>query len=73
VLRSIGSGTNRAHQRLNAGRAITLCCTANSASSPRFTTTASLTAPGEPLSIDFGTNTLLMKPMKYSSVDSEAA
>ena len=40
VLRSIVLGTNRVHRRLNAGRAIMLCCTANRPSSSTLTTSA---------------------------------
>src|SRR5262245_175704 len=45
VLRSAGSGTNRVSQRLNPGRAIPLCCTANSASSPTSITKAAVSDP----------------------------
>ena len=36
LLRSIEAGTNRVHQRLNAGRAMMLCCAPNSAISARL-------------------------------------
>ena len=40
VLRSTAAGTHRVHRRLNQGRAITLCWTANRPSSPASTSTA---------------------------------
>ena len=68
MLRSIEVGTIRVHQRLNAGRAITLCWTANTSS--RATSTTSETASGSPAapaarprSIDFGTTRFPTKPI----------
>ena len=46
VLRSIGSGIMRVQTRLNAGRAMTECCTANNASSSTSITIASPIDPG---------------------------
>ncbi|MDN5854509.1 MAG: hypothetical protein L0K86_16990 [Actinomycetia bacterium] len=58
MLRSIDSGTNRVHQRLNPGRAITLCWIANADSSSRSTSTACQAAPvARPLSTVWGTTT----------------
>src|SRR5262245_15863041 len=45
VLRSAGSGTKRVSHRLKAGRAIPLCCTANSASSPTLIARAAASDP----------------------------
>jgi len=55
LLRSIGTGTMRVHQRLNAGRAITLCCRPNRPISSRLTITASARGPEGPLSISSAT------------------
>jgi hypothetical protein len=63
VLRSAGSGTNFVHQRLNAGRAITLCWSANKVSSPRSTSRLSTRPPTTGPSMLRGTNALPTKPM----------
>ena len=52
----------RVHQRLNAGRAITLCCTAKSPSSTALITIAVVREPVAPESMDFGTMKLPTKP-----------
>jgi len=57
VLRSTAFGTKRVHQRLSAGRAITLCWIAKPPSSSRLTISALAGAPskaqlGRPTSID---------------------
>ena len=56
MLRSAASGTMRVHQRLNAGRAITLCWTANRPSSPRSMSRAVRNGTSRAESIDFGTH-----------------
>jgi hypothetical protein len=55
--------TIRVHQRLNPGRAITLCCTANKPSNITSMTTLSLSGPTVPESIDFGTIRLPANPI----------
>src|SRR5262249_47136798 len=55
VLRSIETGTKRVHQRLNGGRALTLCCTANSDISRRVMISACTTGAAGPLSMVLGT------------------
>jgi hypothetical protein len=62
-VRSTADGTNRVHQRLNAGRAITLCWTAKSPRSSVSMTTAATMGPGSPLSMVFGTGKLPTKAM----------
>jgi hypothetical protein len=62
VLRSAAAGTMVVHHRLNAGRAITLCCTEKSASSARFTANATPKDTSRGESMDFGTHRLPMKP-----------
>src|SRR6266704_1789888 len=66
VLRSVDGGTNRVHQRLKPCRAITLCCTANKPSSMVLMSALSISGPGIPESIDFGTTQLPTKPIAYS-------
>src|SRR5262245_35835781 len=51
VLRSIGSGIRRVHQRLKAGRAITECCRLNTNSSTTLITTAEVVEAGGPKSM----------------------
>ena len=63
VLRSMRGGTTRVHHCLNERRAITLCCAANSKSRHTFTMSACASGAGAPLSIDFGTGRLPMKPI----------
>ncbi len=63
----------RVHQRLNAGRAITLCCTANRPSNSRFTIKASASGTEAPLSIVFGTATLPTKAIAYRKVTRKKA
>ncbi len=54
--RSIGAGTTRVHTSLNRLRAMTLCCTANSASSARSMTSATAQCEyGPPKSMLLGT------------------
>ena len=55
VLLSTGSGTKRVHARLNHGRAMMLCCSANSASKPPSIAKATQIEPAGLESIDFGT------------------
>ena len=55
VARSAGPGTTRVSQRLNHGRAMTVCCTANSASKPRSMATASGQPERTPSSMSLGT------------------
>ena len=50
-------------QRLKKGRAITLCCRAKTVRSAALMATAASQVPSTPVSIDFGTATLPMKPM----------
>jgi hypothetical protein len=63
VLRSIDGGTIRVHRRLNHGRAITLCCAANSPSSAPSTTNANQTGPASPSSTPVGTPTPARNPI----------
>jgi len=68
VLRSMTGGTMRVHQRLKAGRAITLCWMAkmpsSSTSMSRESSSGSPLAPGgKPKSTDFGTSRLPTKPI----------
>ena len=63
----------RVHTRLNAGRAITLCCTANSASRPRSISTAMPTEMVRGESMALGTQRLPMKPMAYRKVAKNTA
>jgi hypothetical protein len=62
VLRSIDGGTNRVHQRLNHGRAMTLCCTANRPRSAASIATASATADSGPSSTPLGTTAFARNP-----------
>jgi hypothetical protein len=55
VLRSQEVGTIVVHQRLNAGRAMTLSWTANRPSSTTLITIAWASPLSGPISIDFGT------------------
>ena len=73
VLRSADSGMIRVHTRLNAGRAITLCCSANSASRPRSISTAAPTLVPRAESMALGTHRLPMKPMAYRNVAKNTA
>jgi hypothetical protein len=73
VLRSMTVGTMRVHQRLNAGRAITLCCSANNASSARLTASASPRPLLGTESIDRGTTRLPRKPIAYRNVAKNTA
>ena len=66
VLRSVDGGTNRVQQRLKPCRAITLCCTANKPSSMVLMSALSISGPGIPESIDFGTTQLPTKPIAYT-------
>src|SRR5262245_28148166 len=50
VLRSIETGTNCVHQRLNDFLAMTLCCTANSDNSKMLTIRASVVGATAPMS-----------------------
>ena len=63
VLRSIGAGTIRVHQRLKPGRAITLCWTANTPSSAALISSDTTRSPSGPVSIAFGTSQLPTKPI----------
>lgn len=62
-LRSIATGTNRVHQRLNAGRAMTVCWTTNSPSRAVLTSSEGASAPGVPESIPLGTPKFATNPM----------
>ncbi len=55
VARSAGPGTARVSQRLNPGRAMTVCCAANSASNPTSMATASGQPDRTPASMSLGT------------------
>ena len=55
VARSAGPGTTRVSQRLNHERAMTVCCTANSASNPTSMATASGQPERTPSSMSLGT------------------
>jgi hypothetical protein len=61
------------HQRLNAGRAITLCWMANRPSSPRSISRAVVNGTSRTESIDFGTHRLPTKPMAYRYVAKNTA
>lgn len=63
VDRSAGAGNRRAQRRLNQGRAITLCWTANSSNSSRSAAIASGQAEGVPLSMPVGTPASAKKPI----------
>jgi hypothetical protein len=58
-----GGTTKRVQARLNAGRAMTLCCTANRASSRVSMMRAGTMGPGTPLLIVFGTGRSPTKAM----------
>ena len=55
-------------QRLKNGRAITLCCTAKSASSATSIASASANGSSGSESIDFGTPKFPMNPIRYTKV-----
>src|SRR5687767_3625951 len=67
VLRSAGSGTIFVQARLNQGRAIMLCCSANTASRAVLTASAVDMGPLGPESIDFGTPKFPRKPIAYNN------
>ena len=56
MLRSASCGMMRVHQRLNAGRAITLCWIANRPSRPALISSATPSDVSRAESIDFGTH-----------------
>jgi hypothetical protein len=62
VARSAGGGTTRVQARLNHGRAITVCWTANSDSSSKSMTTAAAAASCGPWSMPLGTPASAKKP-----------
>jgi hypothetical protein len=68
VLRSIGQGTNRVHQRLNPWRAMIVCWRANRPSNSTLTAIAEPTGPGVPVSIDLGTPKFPTKPIMTRKV-----
>ena len=63
VLRSIGCGTNRVHQRLNRWRAIPLCCMAKIPRRTALINSDGTRGPGSPESMDLGTPMLPTNPM----------
>jgi len=63
VARSAGTGTSRVQRRLNHGRAITVCWTANSDSNSRSTATARGQGERGPWSMPLGTPAPAKKPM----------
>src|SRR5690606_11835930 len=73
VLLSMGSGTMRVHQRLNAGRAMMLCCNANSVSSVASTSNAYFSGISGTLSMCFGTTRALTKPTAEQNVAKNTA
>ena len=70
VLRSMGSGTMRVHHALNAGRAITLCCSAKSVTSTTSMSTAQPTGATMALSTLRGTSPPT-KPIEVEKYDEE--
>jgi hypothetical protein len=66
VARSAAGGTTRASARLNRRRAITVCWTANSASSPASAAAAAGQAQAGPSSIPFGTAVPARNPAAYT-------
>src|SRR4051812_44627842 len=63
VLRSIDLGMIRVHQRLKAGRAMTVCWATKAASSAVLINRERTSGPGVPVSIDLGTPQLPTKPI----------
>ena len=63
VVRSAGSVTIRVQRRLNAGRAMMLCCRANNPNKSPSTINALIPSPTAPLSIDLGTSQSPTNPM----------
>ena len=62
MARSAGTGTSRVQRRLNQGRAITVCWTANSSSSAASTATATAADERGPWSMPRGTPRSAKKP-----------
>ena len=68
VARSAGAGTRRVHARLNHGRAITVCCAANSSSNAASIEAAAGQAERVPSSMFLGTPKSAKKPIAYPSM-----
>ena len=73
MLRSTTGDTTLVNTRLNAGRAMMLCCSANSASNAASISSAVCHGPSAGESIDFGTPKLPTKPMAYRNVAKKIA
>ncbi|MNR50679.1 hypothetical protein D3C85_1702340 [compost metagenome] len=74
MLRSAASGTKPTHQRLNTGRAIRLCCTANAASSRiSMVRACSVGSWGAPSSVRGSSGQLPTKAMAYRKVAKNTA
>ena len=68
MLRSAASGITRVIRRLNPGRAMMLCCSAKTVSSPTSISSASRHDPVPGESRDLGTPKLPIKPIAYRNV-----